>query len=457
VQRAVLQEAEAEMRDTLAAGASAHSSHPTPEGPWQGAEGGTVDEAREALKQMQEDLRRQREDKAMEGKSSGFAKERGQGDWANYQPPSAVLAQVAASRDSDYKSKVAQHTVSSGPQLNHRPTAPEQPTEGGTGDGIHSSQGGKARALPAALLKRLQARGIVQDGGGEKGPSHGTGTNGGEPPADATLPPGWEKAMDPTYNHEYYYNASTGERSWVRPGASPAAAAPAASAHSQLPQGWVEAVDPASGATYYCNAALGLTQWTRPMGASSGIPALQEAFQASDTFTGPRLGYVFKSGPLGPGYYLDTPPAPGSASGSTPPWIADTQAAAVEQQQEQVLGRGDPERKRPRETRQERVEREQRERRMRLQTAGRGGGPRGGGRGRGANRDELDPMDPSAYSDAPQGGWSLGLEGCQPKAADTTAGGPLFQQRPYPSPGSVLRANKKMMSDGPDIGPTGRG
>ncbi|XP_072812894.1 polyglutamine-binding protein 1 isoform X1 [Vicugna pacos] len=57
--------------------------------------------------------------------------------------------------------------------------------------------------------------------------------------------------------------------------------------------------------------------------------------------------------------------------------------------------------------------------------------------------DELDPMDPSSYSDAPRGTWSTGL----PKrneaktGADTTAAGPLFQQRPYPSPGAVLRAN----------------
>ncbi|CAG03933.1 unnamed protein product, partial [Tetraodon nigroviridis] len=41
------------------------------------------------------------------------------------------------------------------------------------------------------------------------------------------------------------------------------------------------------------------------------------------------------------------------------------------------------------------------------------------------------------------GSWSSGL----PKrneaktGADTTAAGPLFQQRPYPSPGAVLRAN----------------
>ena len=97
----------------------------------------------------------------------------------------------------------------------------------------------------------------------------------------------------------------------------------------------------------------------------------------------------------------------------------------------------------------------------------------------------------SSYSDAPRGKWSTGLEGAQPHAADTTAGGPLFQvgprsvwvqvqqaclwnvhvvgvdsffalrplcflrnlplphfppqSRPYPSPGSVLRANQKAL------------
>ncbi len=47
----------------------------------------------------------------------------------------------------------------------------------------------------------------------------------------------------------------------------------------------------------------------------------------------------------------------------------------------------------------------------------------------------------AAYSDAPRGTWSTGLEGII--AADSTAGGPLFQSRPYPAPGSVLRSNKK--------------
>ncbi|KAK9837203.1 hypothetical protein WJX84_009090, partial [Apatococcus fuscideae] len=73
----------------------------------------------------------------------------------------------------------------------------------------------------------------------------------------------------------------------------------------------------------------------------------------------------------------------------------------------------------------------------------------------GRARDFNDPMDPSSYSDAPKGKWSTGLAGAQPRAADTTASGPLFQQRPYPSPGSVLRSNQKQIEEaqiGPDAG-----
>ncbi|XP_030765396.1 polyglutamine-binding protein 1-like [Sitophilus oryzae] len=55
--------------------------------------------------------------------------------------------------------------------------------------------------------------------------------------------------------------------------------------------------------------------------------------------------------------------------------------------------------------------------------------------------DQLDPMDPAAYSDVPQGTWSDGLETNKIRA-DNTASGVLFQQRPYPAPGAVLAANK---------------
>lgn len=60
-----------------------------------------------------------------------------------------------------------------------------------------------------------------------------------------------------------------------------------------------------------------------------------------------------------------------------------------------------------------------------------------------AKGNDLDPMDPAAYSGAPRGKWSDGLErGTEAKTgADVTASGPLYQMRPYPSPGAVLRAN----------------
>jgi len=57
--------------------------------------------------------------------------------------------------------------------------------------------------------------------------------------------------------------------------------------------------------------------------------------------------------------------------------------------------------------------------------------------------DALDPMDPASYSDVPRGTWSTGLpdQGSAKTGVDSTASGPLFQQRPYPSPGAILRAN----------------
>lgn len=54
----------------------------------------------------------------------------------------------------------------------------------------------------------------------------------------------------------------------------------------------------------------------------------------------------------------------------------------------------------------------------------------------------LDPMDPAAYSDIPQGTWSDGLETNKTRA-DNTATGVLYQQRPYPAPGEVLALNKE--------------
>jgi len=72
--------------------------------------------------------------------------------------------------------------------------------------------------------------------------------------------------------------------------------------------------------------------------------------------------------------------------------------------------------------------------------------------GRGRRRDarkpnDLDPMDPAAYSDVPRGKWSTGLNVDDDEAitgVDTTASGPLYQMRPYPAPGAILRRKEEM-------------
>jgi polyglutamine-binding protein 1 len=59
------------------------------------------------------------------------------------------------------------------------------------------------------------------------------------------------------------------------------------------------------------------------------------------------------------------------------------------------------------------------------------------------NSDKLDPMDPASYSECGRGKWSAGLNVDEGRTGvDSTASGQLFQQRPYPSPGDILRANQ---------------
>uniref|UniRef100_A0A915A965 Polyglutamine-binding protein 1 n=1 Tax=Parascaris univalens TaxID=6257 RepID=A0A915A965_PARUN len=61
-----------------------------------------------------------------------------------------------------------------------------------------------------------------------------------------------------------------------------------------------------------------------------------------------------------------------------------------------------------------------------------------------AKRKGIDPMDPAAYGDSvPIGTWSTGLHAHDRTGADVTASGPLFQQRPYPAPGAVLRRQQQ--------------
>lgn len=62
---------------------------------------------------------------------------------------------------------------------------------------------------------------------------------------------------------------------------------------------------------------------------------------------------------------------------------------------------------------------------------------------------DLDPMDPAAYSDIPKGNWTSGLDTHAKTGVDTTASGSLYQMRPYPAPGAILAANAKQSSPSP--------
>lgn len=66
---------------------------------------------------------------------------------------------------------------------------------------------------------------------------------------------------------------------------------------------------------------------------------------------------------------------------------------------------------------------------------------------------DLDPMDPAAYSDIPRGKWTAGLDSHTKTGVDTTASGSLYQMRPYPAPGAILAANAKNNIQSPPPSP----
>jgi hypothetical protein len=90
----------------------------------------------------------------------GYARERGAGDWANYQPPSAVLQAVAAQQQQQQQQQ----------QYGH----PPGPPAASTAPAAAQASGGGARDLPPALKARLAARGILpKQAGAGAAPANG--------------------------------------------------------------------------------------------------------------------------------------------------------------------------------------------------------------------------------------------------------------------------------------------
>lgn len=155
-----------------------------------------------------------------------------------------------------------------------------------------------------------------------------------------------------------------------------------------LPAGWAEGRDPARGVVYYCSALLGVSTWERPA-ESAGAPP----FVPAASFAGARPGYAFKTGPQGLGYYRDGGLAAngGAAGGAARPVSAVGPSAGLAASAPPML----------RKSKLEQIAEQQAKRHR---------GPSK------AEKEEVDPMDPSAYSDAPRGSWGTGLEKAQERA-----------------------------------------
>jgi WW domain len=76
----------------------------------------------------------------------------------------------------------------------------------------------------------------------------------------ASLPPGWQAALDSSQQKYYYFNRSTGERTWEHPQASKQGA----TAPNDLPEEWQAVTDAASQKVYYYNTTTRETRWTKP-------------------------------------------------------------------------------------------------------------------------------------------------------------------------------------------------
>ncbi|KAK8395752.1 hypothetical protein O3P69_005685 [Scylla paramamosain] len=204
-----------------------------------------------------------------------------------------------------------------------------------------------------------------------------------------------------------------------------------------LPTHWQEVLDPGIGRYYYWNTETDLVSWLPP-----GHPRCQVS-RSAGTLRKEMVAEMHKNR---------------STSGTGQQQDNDIEMTRVENEEgpdgeehgsDKSEGSGD-----------EGSQRDKREVERWERTGGSRDRDKGKERSRGRDRrggrrppptEELDPMDPASYGDCGRGTWSSGLpqKNEARTGADVTASGPLFQMRPYPSPGAVLKANAAASTIGP--------
>ncbi|KAK3005315.1 hypothetical protein RJ639_016642 [Escallonia herrerae] len=213
------------------------------------------------------------------------------------------------------------------------------------------------------------------------------------------LPEGWVESRDPASGVLYYCNERSGISQWERP------------VQVALPEGWQEVLDETSGQIYYYNTKTHASQWDYP--DSSQQASLHHGMVSGNAAIGDRgdqLSMLKKCtgcGGWGVGLLV---------SGTLPPYNyvalggALLRTKSTEPSSKPILGNYSGKSTADHQCCKSSLK-----------------PPMGKCNKRGSKKrdysedDELDPMDPSSYSDAPRGGWVVGLKGVQPRAADTTA------------------------------------
>lgn len=293
--------------------------------------------------------------------------------------------------------------------------------------------------LPEYLKRKLKARGILRDGSGAVAPnaqgaasagSWNTQTSVPFQTNASTLPLGWVEAKDPATGATYYYNQHTGATQWERPlELLPSTTSIAPPQPPMMPpkEEWIETLDETSGHKYYYNTKTHVSQWEPPASlkklsaTNTNNAATQSSANGKKEITASELPRCSGCGGWGVGLVQSW----GHCAHCTRVFNLPEQQYLAYVTNARNSGQNDPTQR----------------------SNSKPPAKKGAGKKRAhAEDDEVDPMDPSSYSDAPRGGWVVGLKGMQPRAADTTATGPLFQQRPYPSPGAVLRRNAETAS-----------
>ncbi|KAK8745043.1 hypothetical protein OTU49_000420 [Cherax quadricarinatus] len=194
-----------------------------------------------------------------------------------------------------------------------------------------------------------------------------------------------------------------------------------------LPSHWQEILDPGIGRYYYWNTETDLVSWLPP-----GHPSCQVSRSAA-TLRKEMATEINKN-----------------RSGSSE---NEVEMAGVEEEEDQDVEDHMSDRSEGSED--ESSQREKREPDRRERSRDKTSRERDRGRDRRGRRhppnEELDPMDPASYGECGRGNWASGLPQRNEArtGADVTASGPLFQMRPYPSPGAVLRANAAVGPIGP--------